>query len=408
MRHLIPVLAALCVGCVWSGAPSRASSRPSADTTADVNVPLTAVVDTAPAVWRGISNIFLDSLTGPIRDSVRMPATWTDAALDNVLGGADLQPIRILRFRTAGDTALRFAIDTAGDLDFTRAPVLVFAPQGKLLVANIRLTARSRGGSKRQLPYQILRSEDRYTYARIAESRAGQLQLGDRRYTVQVRTAGHRHPFYAPNAGTVFLIDMDADGQMAELASLTVDGRPVAAEQVIPHTPFELDGRFYEIVGIDSVGSALRVRPSSRAVAVSPNRRAPEFRATTLTGAPVQLSGQRGKVVLISFWATDCSYSERVRPAANALVPKYGAKFTWMAMARDTSRADIAAYLKKNPIDGVVLLPDSATWRSYNPAGATPTFVLVDARGVVRFRAEGASAMGAVAAKLDELMAGSP
>lgn len=121
MRHLIAVLVALCVGCMWSGAPPRAFSRPSADTTADttadMNVPLTAVVDTASAVWRGISNIFLDTLTGPIRDSVRMPETWTDAALDNVLGGADLQPIRILRFRTAGDTALQFAIDTAGDLD---------------------------------------------------------------------------------------------------------------------------------------------------------------------------------------------------------------------------------------------------------------------------------------------------
>ena len=36
---------------------------------------------------------------------------------------------------------------------------------------------------------------------------------------------------------------MDADGRLAETAALTVEGRPVAAEQALAATPFELAGR---------------------------------------------------------------------------------------------------------------------------------------------------------------------
>ena len=397
----VSIVVAVLAGCV----SPQAQPQPQAEARRDVVVPLTAVADSAPAQWRGLSNIFLDSLTGPSRDSVRMPAAWTGAALDDVFSNRDLESIRILRFRTEGDTTLQFAVDTVGDLDFTRAPVLRFATQGKTLVANIELTVRSRTGSQRRVPYQILRFADRYTYARIAEYRTGTLRIDDRPYAIQVYGKSRGAPFFAPNAGTVFLVDMNADGRFAETAALTVEGRPVAAELALAATPFELAGRLYEIVAIDSTGTALRIRPTSRTVAVASNRRAPEFRATSLTGGEFRLSKQRGKVVLISFWATDCIYSERVRGASNVLVPKYGAKFTWVAMAKETSRADIAAHLQKAPIDGVVTLADSAAWATYNPAGMTPVFVVVDAQGIVRFRAEGAQTMSAVAAKIDELLA---
>ena len=387
---------------------SRVGGLAAPAATSDLTVALTTVPDLAPDRWRGISNIFYstnyDSVTGPLRESLRMPASWTGAALDDVVRNRELRPVRVMRFRTAADTALQFAIDTTGDGDFTKAPVLSFTRRGRLLVAGIELTVRARTGSQRRVPYQILRSDDGYTYARIAEYRSGRVDVDGSSYAVRVRSASRGEPFYAPNAGTVFLVDLDRDGTFAETASLTVDGRPIAAEQVLASMPFELDGRLYEIVAIDSAGSTLRVRPSNRVVAGAINRRAPELRAKTIAGGEVRLSRQKGKVVLISFWATNCQYSERVRGTINDLVAKHGAKVTWLAIAKDTSRADIAEYLLKSPIHGIATMPDSGAWATYNPAGATPVFVLVDARGIVRFRAEGATAISAVAAKLDQLV----
>ena len=155
-----------------------------------------------------------------------------------------------------------------------------------MLVANFELTVRSVTGSHRRVPYQLLRSDD-YTYGRIADYRTGVLRVDGRAYGVQVRNQSRGYPFYAPNTGTVFLIDLNADGTFDETASLTVGGRPMAAE-----------------------------------------------------------------LVLISFWATDCAYSERVRSAANDLVAKYGSHYVWVAVAKDTSRADINAYLTKSPMRG--------------------------------------------------------
>jgi hypothetical protein len=55
-------------------------------------------------------------------------------------------------------------------------------------------------------------------------------------------------------------------------------------------------------------------------------------------------------------------------------------------------------------MSAAVALHDSPGWALYNPAGATPLFYVIDGDGVVRFRAVGASAVGAVSAKVVELL----
>lgn len=392
------VCAAAFVGC----APNRAVTSGTTAASRDIVVALTPVADTA-GERRGMSNMFLGALPGAALDSVRMPAAWESAELDDLIRSPDMQRVGVLRFKIRGDTTTRFAVDTVGDLDFRRAPVLAFTKRPPMLVADIALTVRSLTGTQRRVPYQVLRA-DNYTYARIADARTGVLHVDGRDYGVQVRNQSRGHPFYSANTGTIVLIDLNADGKFDEASTLTVGGRPMAAERVLAQAPFELAGRYYEVAAIDSIGSVARVRPSTRVVAVADNHRAPELHARTLDGGEFRLSQQRGKVVLISFWATDCPYSERARSAANDLVAKYGAHYVWVAMAKDTSRADIKDYLTKSPMRGTVALSDSSAWATYDPMGATPVFVVVDERGIVRFRAEGASAIAAVAAKLDALM----
>ena len=117
------------------------------------------------------------------------------------------------------------------------------------------------------------------------------------------------------------------------------------------------------------------------------------------------MSQQLGTVVLIEFWATDCPFSEKVRAAANALAGKHGSALSWVAVSREHDRAVIEKYLAKAPMRATVTLADSAAWATYNPAGATPLFVVVDQKGVVQFTAAGASAMEAVTATVDRLIA---
>ena len=398
---LVGMLLALAAACASGvGAARTRESLPR-----EIFVSLTQVPDRTPDRWRGMSNLFMDSLPPATTDSVRTPSEWTSMKLTDIVSNAGLRSIRVLRFTTNGNPQPQYAVDTVGDLDFTHAPVLTFERYKNILVANIELTIRATSGNERRVPYQVLVSDDGYTYARIADFRTGTIRVDGRDFAVRVRNLTRGHPFYAPNAGTEFMVDLNGDGQFAERATVTVEGRPVAAEQVLAETPFMLAGRMFEVADIDSAGFRLRIRPSTREVAVAENRRAPEFVANQLPTGVFRLSQQVGKVVLIEFWATDCKYSEQVRVAANELVAKYGSKYIWVAVAKDTGRSDIEMHLAKYPMHAIVTMPDSAAWATYDPAGATPTFVVVDQRGIVRFRAEGASSIGAVTAKLDELFA---
>ena len=152
------------------------------------------------------------------------------------------------------------------------------------------------------------------------------------------------------------------------------------------------------------VPAASRLRERSAKGAVGFNLRAPMVRARQLDGSEFRLSKQRGKVVLLYFWPTDCAPSASARPGLNEVVSTYGSAVVWAARAKDTSRADIDTLLKKAPMSGVVLYSDASSCRVYNPDVATPVFIIIDAKGVVRFCATGALSIDAVRAKLRELL----
>lgn len=369
---------------------------------AELVVKLTTVADPAPSV-RGMTNLFFEPPSAALKDSMRTPTTWTDLGTDLLVRETQVAPVRALRFRLAGDTAWRFAVDTVGDLDFTKAPVLGFVRRGPFLAADLDLTVRAPGGGTRRAPYEFLRSNDGYTYGRIADYRTGHIEVNGQRVLVQIRNGSRGTPLFGLDVATI-LIDLDGDGTLSERASVTVGGRPVSAEQVRGGATFDLQGTLYRMTSLDAAGTELRLQAVSRKSATGVNFAAPELRARVLGGDEFRLSKQKGKLVLITFWATNCEYSAAVRAPLNDLASKHGKEIVWVAMAKDTSRADIETYLMKSPMQGVILLPDSLAWQAYNPEGATPTFAIVDAKGVLRFQASGTSTMPAVSAKVDELL----
>jgi len=329
---------------------------------------------------------------------------WQGIEVADVVAGEGIKAIRAARFKVPGNDQVQYAVDTAGHLDFTNAPILTFERSGAVRATNLELTVRSTSGSQRRVPYQMLVSDDGYTYARIAAYRTGQFRVNGLDYAVSVRSLHRGAPFYAAYPGTVVMIDLNRDGTFAEQVTVAASGRAMAAEKVAFNTPFVLDGRAFELSGIDSGGTQLAISPSTRTTAVAAGFRAPPLSATLLDGGRFQLSKQSGKVVLIEFWATNCGYSEGVRAAANAFADSAGPGYTWLAVAREDDLGRIRQHLDSFPMHATIALRDNAAWETFNPNAATPRFIVIDRRGVVRLQAEGESAMPAVLASLKELL----
>lgn len=381
--------------------PQIASGQSSVRPVPGVIVRLDRAVDPSPSPL-GLTNIFFDSASPEIQRAMRTGDGWTGIQIADVVMGEGLRTIYAARFKMPGSDQIHYVVDTAGNLDFAHAQPLTFEPHPHLLVAHLDLDVRTTGGTHRRIPYQVWVSDDGYTYARIAEYLTGSIRVGGKDYATKIRGASRDEPFYSPGPGTVFLIDLDGNGEIAEKPSVTSNGAPAAAEQVMARTPFMLAKEAWEVADLDSMGSRLVIRRTKTRVAAVENFKAPQLVARTLSGRSYRLSKQSG-VVLVEFWSVSCGFCEKARPAANELADAKRGAFTWLAVARETDRVEIDRFLTAHPMSATVALYDSAAWTTYNPTGVTPLFFVVDKKGVIRFRGAGASAIEAVAAQVKML-----
>lgn len=103
-------------------------------------------------------------------------------------------------------------------------------------------------------------------------------------------------------------------------------------------------------------------------------------------GGTVDLSGMRGKVVLVQYWATWSGGAKKDMATLKQLVAKYGKSFTVLGVSLDTSAKDLNAYLAENDLPWPQIFeeggPDS---RPANVLGiiTVPTMILVDPQGKV-------------------------
>jgi thiol-disulfide isomerase/thioredoxin len=385
------------VACLPQIASSQSSVRP----VPGVIVRLDRAVDSSASPL-GLSNIFFAPPSPEIERAMRTGEGWTEIQIADVVMGEGLGTIYAARFKMAGSDQMHYVVDTAGNLDFAHAQPLTFEPHARMLVAHLDLDVHTIRGAHRRIPYQVWVSDDGYTYARIAEYLTGRIRVGGKDYATKIRSLYRDEPFYTPGPGTVFLIDLNGDGEIAEKPSVTRNGAPAAAEQVMARTPFMLGKQAWEVADLDSMGSRLVIRRTKTRVAAVENFKAPQLVVRTLSGRSYRLSKQSG-VVLVEFWSVSCGFCEKARPAANELTHAEHDTFTWLAVARETDRVEIERFLAAHPMSATVALYDSAAWTTYNPTGVTPLFFVVDKKGVIRFRGAGASAIDAVAAKVKML-----
>ena len=126
-------------------------------------------------------------------------------------------------------------------------------------------------------------------------------------------------------------------------------------------------------------------------LAPMPRTPAPAFSLPDLDGAKVSLGAQRGRVVLLYFWATWCPYCEKELPAAiEQLARTYRERpLTVLAVNIEERPDTVRAWARQHKVTVPVLLDADGEVAADYRVTATPTAILIDGEGRTLARAVG-------------------
>jgi thiol-disulfide isomerase/thioredoxin len=114
------------------------------------------------------------------------------------------------------------------------------------------------------------------------------------------------------------------------------------------------------------------------------DRPAPDFRLSDLKGVQVSLSGLKGKVVLLDFWATWCGPCRMSMPILEKLRERRPNDFVLLAVNVGEDKDDVASYARERNIRSTILLDSTQIVGRVYGASSIPMQILIDREGVVR------------------------
>jgi len=117
---------------------------------------------------------------------------------------------------------------------------------------------------------------------------------------------------------------------------------------------------------------------------------APGFDLTGLDGKPVSLAAERGKVVLVNFWATWCGPCRAEISDLVELQNKYKDRFQILSLIVDEDDPDaVKKFVEKRGINYPVAIADDDLRRQYGGVVALPTSFVLDSEGRIVQKHEG-------------------
>ena len=118
---------------------------------------------------------------------------------------------------------------------------------------------------------------------------------------------------------------------------------------------------------------------------------APDFTVTTLAGERFTLSEQRGKVVLVNFWATWCPPCREEIPHLEAQVWQRfsGEGFAMVALAREEDEATVRPFVAANRMSFPVAVDAERGAFSLYAEAYIPRNVVVGRDGTILFQSSG-------------------
>ena len=111
-------------------------------------------------------------------------------------------------------------------------------------------------------------------------------------------------------------------------------------------------------------------------------KRAEDFAVALLRGEPLRLSEQRGKPVMINFWATWCAPCREEMPAMERLYRRHHDHgFVLLAVSVDTDAALVRPFLEQHKLTFPVALDSNMSLANAYGVRALPSSFLIDRDG---------------------------
>jgi peroxiredoxin len=120
--------------------------------------------------------------------------------------------------------------------------------------------------------------------------------------------------------------------------------------------------------------------------AIAPQSTAPDFTLHAMSGPNLRLKEQRGRVVMVNFWATWCGPCRQEMPQLNRLYSKYKSSgFVLLGVNVDDDAGKAAELAAKLGVTFPVLLDTDKTVSKLYDVSTMPSTVIIDREGNVRY-----------------------
>ncbi|MDQ6685951.1 MAG: TlpA family protein disulfide reductase [Pseudomonadota bacterium] len=131
---------------------------------------------------------------------------------------------------------------------------------------------------------------------------------------------------------------------------------------------------------------ALVVATGLAPAAIAPSSSAPDFTLHAMSGSNLRLSEQRGRVVMVNFWATWCGPCRQEMPQLSRLYDRYRASgFVLLGVNVDDDAGKAAEVATKLGVSFPVLLDTDKRVSKLYDLSTMPSTVLIDRDGKVRY-----------------------
>jgi peroxiredoxin len=132
--------------------------------------------------------------------------------------------------------------------------------------------------------------------------------------------------------------------------------------------------------------AAFAICAGTASSAIAPATAAPDFTLHAMGGPNLRLKEQRGRVVMVNFWATWCGPCRQEMPQLNRLYEKYKSSgFVLLGVNVDDDAAKAAEVAAKLGVTFPVLLDTEKTVSKLYDLSTMPSTVIIDRDGKVRY-----------------------
>ncbi len=136
--------------------------------------------------------------------------------------------------------------------------------------------------------------------------------------------------------------------------------------------------------------ASFAVVASTASPALAPAIAAPDFTLTAMGGQKMHLKDQRGRVVMVNFWATWCGPCRQEMPQLNRLFEKYRSSgFVLLGVNVDDDTSTAREVASKLGVTFPVLLDTDKTVSKLYELSTMPSTVIIDRDGKVRYMHRG-------------------